>query len=52
MIEHASHAPFIIAAYVVAGLVVGAMIGSIALDYRALRRSLARFGPRGLDARE
>ena len=52
MMAHASHAPFIVAAYVIAGVVVGGMVGSIALDYRALRRSLARFGPRGLDVRQ
>ena len=52
MIEHSSHAGFIVAAYVVAGVVIAVMIGSIALDYRGLRRALAGFGPRGLDARE
>ena len=52
MIEHASHTGFIVAAYVVAGVVVGTMIGSTVLDYRGLRRALSRFGTRGLDNRE
>ena len=50
--EHAPHIPFIVAAYVAAGLVVGAMIVTIVADYLGLRRALVRFGPRGLDARE
>ncbi len=52
MIEHSSHAGFIIAAYVVAGIVIATMVGSTILDYRGLRRALARFGTRGLDNRE
>ena len=52
MIEHASHTGFIVAAYVIAGVVIGTMIGSTILDYRGLRRALARFGLRGLDNRE
>ncbi len=49
MMEHSAHIPFIVAAYVIAGVVVGAMIGSIILDYMAVRRDLRRFGARGLD---
>ena len=49
MIEHASHAGFIIAAYGVAGCVIASMIFVIVGDYRALRRDLTRFGARGLD---
>ena len=52
MIEHSSHVGFIVAAYVLAGLVIGTMIGSTIIDYRGLRRALARFGTRGLDTRE
>ena len=52
MMEHAAHVPFIVAAYVVAGVVVGAMVATIVADYLGLRRALSRFGPRGLDARE
>ena len=47
--EHSAHVPFIVAAYGLAGVVVGAMIVSIVVDYRSLRRALARFGARGLD---
>ena len=49
MIEHSAHIPFIVAAYVVTGVVIAAMIVSIVVDYRSLRRSLGRFGARGLD---
>jgi heme exporter protein CcmD len=52
MIEHSSHVGFIVAAYVVAGVVIGTMIASTFIDYRGLRRALARFGARGLDTRE
>lgn len=49
MIEPSSHLDFIIAAYVVATAVVGSMILVILSDYRSLKRSLGRFGARGLD---
>lgn len=51
MMEHSAHIPFIVAAYAVTGVVVGAMVIAIVADYIGLRRALARFGPRGLDAR-
>ncbi len=47
MIEHSSHIGFIVAAYLVAGVVILSMIVAVLWDYRALKRSLARFGPRG-----
>ena len=49
MIEHSAHVPFILAAYALTSLVVAAMIVSIVVDYRVVRRALARFGTRGLD---
>ncbi len=38
------HIGFIVAAYAVAAVVIGAMIVAIVLDGRRLRRALARFG--------
>lgn len=43
------HLGFIVAAYCIAGIVIGSMIGVIVTDYRSLKRSLRRFGERGLD---
>lgn len=43
------HTGFIVAAYVVAGVVIASMIVVIVADYIGLRRSLTRFGDRGLD---
>lgn len=37
---------FILAAYVVTAVVVTGMIGAVMLDYRALRRALARMAAR------
>lgn len=47
--EHDPHTGFIIAAYVVASVVIVSMILVIVSDYRGLKKSLARFGARGLD---
>ena len=41
------HAEFIIAAFLIAGAVVAVMLGAIILDYRGLKRALAKFPPRG-----
>lgn len=49
METHDPHTGFIVAAYVVAGVVILSMIFAVVTDYRTLRRSLARFGARGLD---
>lgn len=46
---HDPHTGFIVAAFVVACVVIASMIFAIVTDYRALRKSLARFGARGLD---
>ncbi|MDB5651307.1 MAG: hypothetical protein JWL62_2827 [Hyphomicrobiales bacterium] len=40
----ASHWGFILASYLVCAGVIGGMILAIALDYRRLRRDLARLG--------
>ena len=47
--EHDPHTGFIVAAYAVTAVVVVSMIVVIVADYVGLRRSLARFGARGLD---
>jgi heme exporter protein CcmD len=44
----ATDAPFIIAAYSAAAIVMAALIAWIALDYRALTRKLADYERRGL----
>ena len=41
------HAEFIIAAFVISGAIVAAMLGAIILDHRRLTRALAKFPPRG-----
>jgi heme exporter protein CcmD len=41
-----THAPYIVAAYAVAGATIAATVARIVLRHRALRRSLAKFGPR------
>jgi len=43
------HTGFIVAAYVIAAVVIVSMIVVIVADHRSLKRSLRRFGPRGLD---
>jgi heme exporter protein D len=45
------HADFIVAAYGIAVLVVAALIGWVALDHRAQRRSLERLEARGITRR-
>lgn len=47
--EHDPHTWFIVAAYGVAGVVILSMILAIVTDYRSLKRSLRKFGARGLD---
>ena len=47
--EHDPHTAFIMAAYVVTGLVILSMIAAIVSDYRSLRHNLKRFGDRGSD---
>jgi heme exporter protein D len=47
----ASHADFIFAAYGAATVILGALILWIALDYRALRRTLAEFEDDGMTRR-
>ena len=47
----ASHADFIFAAYGAAALILGVLILWIALDYRALRRTLAEFEDDGVTRR-
>lgn len=44
-----SHLGFIVAAYVVAGIVIGTMIVATLVDYRSLKKRLSVFGERGLD---
>jgi heme exporter protein D len=39
---HGTHLGFIVAAYAVTVFVIAAMIASIVLDHRALKRALAR----------
>ena len=41
------HGAFILAAFLIAGAVVGLMLGAIMLDHRSLKRALAKFPPRG-----
>jgi heme exporter protein D len=45
------HADFIVAAYGIAVLVIAALIGWIALDHRAQKRSLERLEARGITRR-
>ncbi len=45
------HADFIVAAYGIAVLVVAALIGWVALDHRAQKRSLERLEARGITRR-
>ncbi len=47
--DHDPHTGFILAAYAVAAVVILAMLVTILLDHRALRRRLARFGAREVD---
>jgi heme exporter protein D len=49
--EAASHAGFIVMAYVAAIVVVGGLIAWIALDYRTQRRLLAELEMRGVTRR-
>jgi Heme exporter protein D (CcmD). len=49
MYAHESHIGFIVAAYVVAAVVILSMIAATVRDYRSLKKSLGRFGARGLD---
>jgi heme exporter protein CcmD len=44
------HVGFVIAAYAVAAIVVGFLIGSIVIEHRSLRRALAVHQPRTPDA--
>jgi heme exporter protein D len=45
------HADFIVAAYGIAVLVVAALIGWVALDHRAQKRSLEQLEARGITRR-
>jgi heme exporter protein D len=45
------HADFIVAAYAIAVLVIAALIGWVALDHRAQKRSLERLEARGVTRR-
>jgi heme exporter protein D len=45
------HAAFIVAAYAVAVLVIGALVGWVVLDYRAQKRTLARLDAGGITRR-
>jgi len=49
--EHISHMPFIIASYAAAGVVVGALIAWVTLDFRTQRRALADLETRGVTRR-
>jgi heme exporter protein D len=49
--EHISHLPFIVASYVVAAAVVGALLAWVIFDYRAQRRALVDLESRGLARR-
>jgi heme exporter protein D len=51
MIEGGAHAGFIVAAYLVAGLVLAGMIGWVLLDGRAQRRRIADLEARGVRRR-
>ncbi len=42
------HSTFIIAAYSVAAVVIGALIAWVMIDYAALKRTLASFEERGI----
>ena len=50
-IDLGPHADFIVAAYVVAALVLLAMIGWVVLDHRAQKRQLARLETQGVTRR-
>jgi len=45
------HADFIVAAYAIAVLVIAALIGWVAVDHRAQKRSLERLEARGMTRR-
>ena len=47
----ANHLGYIVAAYVAAVVVVGALVGWVTLDYRILRRPLADLERRGFSRR-
>ncbi len=49
--EAASHTAFIVAAYAVAGAVIGGLIAWVMLDYRAQLRRLGDFEKLGLTRR-
>jgi heme exporter protein D len=49
--EHIDHLPFIVASYLAAFAVIGALIAWVALDYRAQRRALSELEMRGVTRR-
>ena len=49
--DTATHATFIIAAYAVAGAVIGGLIAWVMLDYRNQRRALAELEKLGIKRR-
>ena len=49
--EHMEHMPFIVGSYAAAAVVIGILIGWIALDFRAQRRALAELETRGVTRR-
>jgi heme exporter protein D len=49
--EHMDHMPFIVGSYTAAAVVIAALIGWVALDFRAQRRALAELETRGVTRR-
>ncbi len=47
--EHDPHFGFILAAYAITAVAILAMLAAVLIDYRTLRRRLARFGTREAD---
>ena len=49
--EAINHMPFIVGSYAAAGVVIGALIAWVAIDFRAQRRALADLEMRGVARR-
>ncbi len=49
--EHVDHLPFIVASYLAAFAIVGALIGWVSFDFRAQRRAITDLESRGVTRR-
>ncbi|HZR60232.1 MAG TPA: heme exporter protein CcmD [Xanthobacteraceae bacterium] len=49
--EAVNHLPFIVGSYAAAGIVIGALIAWVAIDFRTQRRALADLETRGVARR-